>query len=105
MTFLTELWLPIVVSAVLVYIASTLIHMVFKWHAADYLKFANEDDVRTVVRAANAAPGQYVLPHAADMKAFGSPETRQKYIDGPVGFVTLKAPGAPTMGAALVQWF
>ena len=43
MTFLAQLWMPIVLSAVLVFAASSLIHMVLKWHNADYRPLANED--------------------------------------------------------------
>lgn len=105
MEFLVQLWLPIVVSAVLVFIASSLIHMVFKWHNPDYLKLANEDEVRAVVRASKPPPGQYMIPHCQDMKAMRSPEFQQKYKDGPVGFLVLREPAAPSMGPALAQWF
>ena len=56
---LAALWLPILVTAVLIFIASSLIHMVFKWHNADYLKFTNEDEVRAAIRSGGAAPGPY----------------------------------------------
>ena len=72
MTFLAQLWLPIVASAVLVFIASSLVHMVIKWHNADYRKLANEDEVRAAVRAGGPAPGQYVIPYCADMKDMGT---------------------------------
>ena len=105
MTFLAELWMPIVLSAVLVFVASSLIHMVFKWHNSDYLKFSNEEGVRTALRAATSGPGMYVVPHISDMKQLGTAEVQKKFIDGPVGFISLKAPGPPTMSAALAQWF
>jgi hypothetical protein len=105
MISLAQLWMPIVLSAVLVFVASSLIHMVFKWHNADYRKLANEDDVRAVVRAGAAAPGEYVIPHCADMKDMGKPEVQQKFREGPVGLLTLRAPGSPRMGAPLALWF
>lgn len=54
---LASLWLPIIVAAVLVFVASSLVHMVFKWHNADYLKLANEDEVRDALRESAPAPG------------------------------------------------
>ena len=105
MDFLAQLWIPILVSAVLVFIASSLIHMVFKWHNSDYLKLSNEDDVRAAVRASNPPPGQYILPHCDDMKKMQTPEFQQKFKDGPVGFLVLRPNGSPNMGAALTQWF
>ena len=51
MNAIAHLWMPILVTAVLIFVASSLIHMVFKWHNSDYRKFDNEDDVRAAVRA------------------------------------------------------
>ena len=63
MNTLLSLWLPILLSAVVVFVISSLVHMVFKWHASDYKGFANEDAVRAAIRAGNPAPGQYVVPY------------------------------------------
>ena len=105
MISLSQLWMPIVLSGVLVFVASSLIHMVLKWHNSDYRKLANEDDVRAVIRAGSPAPGQYVLPHCADMKDMRKPEMQQKFTQGPVAFLMVKASGAPKMAPALVLWF
>jgi hypothetical protein len=105
MEFLAQLWIPIIVSAVLVFIASSLIHMVFKWHNSEYRKLPNEDAVRTVMRSGGATPGQYVIPHCADMKELKSPEMTQKFVEGPIAFLTLRPPGPPKMGGALGLWF
>jgi len=102
---LFHLWLPILLSAVCVFAASSLIHMVVKWHASDYNALAQEDEVRAAIRKANPAPGQYVLPHCADMKDMGKPEMQQKYQDGPVGFLVIVPNGLPAMGTALGKWF
>ena len=100
-----QLWLPIVLSAVGVFVMSSLIHMVFKWHNSEYHGFSNEEDVRRVVRAANAAPGQYILPYCPDHGDLKKPEVQQKFIDGPVAFMNVMKPGAPNMGPMLGQWF
>jgi len=105
MPFITELWLPIVVAAVGVFIASSLIHMVFKWHNSDYLKLANEDEVRAAIRAGSPVPGQYAVPYCSDMKQMGSPEMQQKFREGPIAWVTLRPTGTPNMGPMLGQWF
>ena len=102
---LGQLWIPIVAAAVGIFIASSLVHMVFKWHNADYRKLANEDDVRAVVRASSPAPGQYVIPYCSDMKLMQTPEFQQKFKDGPVAFLTVRPSGPPTIGPALGQWF
>jgi hypothetical protein len=105
MNFIAQLWLPIVLSAVLVFVASSLVHMVFKWHNVDYRKLANEDAVRAAIRASNPSPGEYVLPYCTGAKDFKNPELVQKFVDGPVGFITLRPAGPPRMGGALGLWF
>ena len=105
MISLAQLWIPLVLSAVLVFVASSLIHMVFKWHNSDYLKLPNEDEVRAALNKTRPAPGQYVVPHCPDMKDMQKPEVQQKFKDGPVGMVVLRASGTPSMGPMLGQWF
>jgi hypothetical protein len=102
---LGALWLPVVLSAVLVFVLSSIIHMVLKYHNRDYRKLPNEDAVRAALRAGNPEPRQYVIPYCAEMKEMESPEMRQKFIDGPVGVLNLRRPGPPTMGPMLLQWF
>lgn len=105
MNALLPLWLPILLSAVVVFVISSLIHMVFKWHASDYGAFANEDAVRDAIRAGNPAPGRYVLPFCKDMKDMAGDAMMKKYQAGPVGHVTILRNGAPHMGKYLGQWF
>ena len=105
MVALGSLLLPIFLSAVLVFITSSIIHMVLKYHASDYTRLPNEDAVRAALRAANAPPAQYIIPYAGDMKELANPEMKQKFVDGPVGVLNLKRPGAPTMAPMLAQWF
>ena len=105
MDFITYLWLPIIVAAVGVFVASSLIHMVFKWHQSDYLGLANEDAVRTAIRANSPRPGQYAIPYCSDFKQMGTPEMQQKFREGPIAWLTLRAPGMPSMGPMLGQWF
>jgi len=105
MVSLVQLIFPILLAAVLVFAASSLIHMVFKWHNPDYRGFPNEDAVRTAIRAGNPAPGQYMIPYCLDPKEMAKPEVIQKYTEGPAGFLLLRAPGPPSMGKPLVQWF
>ena len=105
MNALLALWLPILLSAGVVFIISSLIHMVIKWHAPDYRGFPNEDAVRAAIRAGSPAPGRYVLPWCSDMKAMGSEAMLARYREGPVGHVTLAPAGAPSIGRSLGQWF
>ena len=105
MLTIVQLWLPLLVAAVMVFVASSLIHMVFKWHNADYLSLENEDEVREVIRRRTPAPGQYVLPACKEMKDLQTPEMQKKFQQGPVGFLILRPNEAPRIGASLGQWF
>jgi hypothetical protein len=102
---LVQLWLPILLSAACVFVASSLIHMVLKWHASDYRALPNEEEVRAAIRKGGLSPGQYVLPHCADHRDMGKPEMAKKYEEGPVGFLVVVRNGAPAMGAFLAKWF
>jgi len=99
------LWLPILLSAVVVFVISSLIHMVFKWHASDYQGFANEDAVRDAIRTGNPSPGTYVVPYCKEMKDMGSDAMKRKYAEGPVGHMTIGPSGPPNMGKCLGLWF
>jgi hypothetical protein len=103
MITLGALWLPIIASAVLVFVASSLVHMVFKYHNKDYTKIPNEDAVRAAIRGAK--PAQYIIPYCADMKDMEKPEMKQKYVEGPIVVMNVMPTGVPKMGKSLVQWF
>ena len=57
MVSLADLWLPILLSAVLVFVASSLIHMVLGWHRHDFKKFGAEDAVMDALRLTGGAFG------------------------------------------------
>jgi len=105
MISLVQLWLPILVAAVAVFVASSLIHVVFRWHAADTKGLANEDDVRAVMRAGGVGPGQYFIPFCPDKKELANPEVVAKFKEGPVGLLVLWPLGAPNMARPLGLWF
>jgi hypothetical protein len=105
MVSLGALWLPILLSAVLIFFTSFLIHMVLKYHSRDYTKLPNEDAVRAAIRAGNPAPAQYIIPYCADPKDMQKSEIQQKFIEGPVAVMNLMRPAVPKMGKSLVQWF
>lgn len=105
MNAVLALWLPILLSAVVVFVLSSLVHMVIKWHASEYRGFSNEDSLRDAIRAGKAAPGQYVLPYCSDMKEMGSETMMSKYKEGPVAKVMVAPNGVPNMGKMLGQWF
>lgn len=105
MTFLAELWVPILLSAVFIFIASSVIHMATPMHKGDYKKLMNEAGLLESMRAHGVEPGTYMFPCAGSMKEMSSPEMIEKMKRGPVGWMTILPPGGANMGKCLVQWF
>ncbi|MBZ0153115.1 MAG: hypothetical protein K8J09_16450 [Planctomycetes bacterium] len=105
MTSLVSLWLPIVLSAVFVFVVSSLIHMVLHFHQSDYSKLPDEDGVLDALRQRSVGPGQYMFPCAASMKDYQSPEMQAKLQRGPTGHLIVHGGHCVNMGKALGQWF
>lgn len=101
----TDLLLPTLVAAVLVFIASSLIHMVLQMHKADYRRLSNEDEVRTAIRKGSPTPGQYVFPHCVGGKDMADPALQKKFEEGPLGVLYVRANGLPKLGPFLGSWF
>jgi hypothetical protein len=99
---LLQLWLPILLAAALVFVASSIIHMVLGYHASDYGPLPDEESVRPVLRV---PPGQYVVPYAASMKAMQSPEYMERMREGPTAFIVVGPSGELGMGRSLGLWF
>lgn len=105
MEFLTELWMPILVAAALVWVMSAIIHMCTSLHAGECRKLPQESAVSAALRTPALAPGEYALPRPDSMKDMCSPENLAKYEQGPVAIVTVMRNGAPRMGKTLLHWF
>lgn len=108
MVSISALWMPILVSAVLVFVASFLAWVVSPHHKSDWKKLPDEDAVREAVNNTSEgklAPGQYLVPFAATQQDMQDEAYVKKCTEGPVGIFTVRAPGPPTMGAAIGMSF
>ena len=105
MTALSALWLPILLSAVAVFIVSSIIHMGPFWHRTDYPKIPNEEKVMEVLRPLAIPPGDYMVPRCTSRTEMQSPEFLERMRKGPVMIVTFLPPGDMSMGRPLVLWF
>lgn len=105
MISIAALWMPIIVAAVLVFIASSIIHMAPLWHRSEFPKAPNEDRILDALRPFSIPPGDYMLPRASDMKDMKSPEFTEKMKRGPVVIMTVLPNGPPSMGKNLTLWF
>jgi hypothetical protein len=105
MVSLLTLVIPIVLSAVIVFIASSIIHMVLPFHRGDFRKVPEEDRVMETLRGSKIPPGDYMIPYAQDMKQMRSPEFIEKMTKGPVAVMTVIRSGPAAMGMQLAWWF
>ncbi len=105
MVTIMSLWLPILLSAVFVFIISSIIHMFIPYHKSDFGKVNSEDEVMDALRKFDIPPGDYVMPHAGSMEAMKSQEFKDKHIKGPVALMTVMKSGEMNMTGNLVMWF
>ena len=105
MVSIPTLWLPILLSAVIVFIASSIIHMFLTYHYRDFKKAPDEDKLMDVLRDFNLPPGEYSVPFAGSPKEMNSPEYKEKLKKGPVLLMNVWESGEHRMGSQLVQWF
>lgn len=105
MTTVAQLWLPILLSAVFVFIVSSVIHMALQIHKNDYKKLPNEDQTLDALRKLGIVQGQYVFPCAGSMQEFKTPEMQKKFAQGPVGTLIVRGQDCTNIGKALGQWF
>src|SRR5690242_21958940 len=101
---LTTLWLPILLSAVIVFFASFIIHMVLGYHKSDYRKLPDEERVTDAVRSAGVTRGHaYFFPYFS-FKEMKSTHEIEKMKRGPEGLLTVLHIGPPAMVKNQVQW-
>jgi len=102
---IASLWLPIALSAIFVFVASSVIHMFLPYHRNDFGKVSKEDDVMDALRKFDIPPGEYVVPCAGSPEDMRSDAYLEKAKKGPTLFMTVLEPGPPAMTTSLIQWF
>jgi hypothetical protein len=105
MVSISSLWLSILISSVLVFFMSFIIHMVLPYHRGDFKKLPAEDEVMDALRKFNVPPGDYMIPCAGGPEGMKSPEFRGKMERGPVVLATFMKSGSMSMAGSLGLWF
>lgn len=103
MVTILSLWLPILLSAIAIYITSSVIHMALPYHRSDYTGLPNEDQVLDSLRS--AGPGNYMAPYCASAAAMREPAFKEKMARGPVVSLYVKAGGGFDLPGTLARWF
>jgi hypothetical protein len=104
MVSLASLWLPSLVSALFVFVASSIIHMAPLWHQNDYRGVPQEAELAGALRALKLSAGEYFVPWAPPRER-RSPEFQQRMADGPVALVSVLSNGPVVMARPLALWF
>jgi hypothetical protein len=98
------LWLPILLSAIVVFVASAIMHTVLPYHQSDCQQIPDEANVLAALRTAGLKRGYYHFPFGS-RKEMKAPAMMEKYKQGPVGMMTVLPSGPPAMPKFLGMWF
>lgn len=100
---MASLWMPIVLAAIIVFFASSMIWMVLQYHNSDWSKLPDEENIRGALKG--VAPGQYGIPYAASNSERSSEEWKRKFSEGPTAMLVVMSCGDGGMGKQLARWF
>ena len=91
MEFIDSLWLPILLSAVAVWIASIVLGLPFFHHKTDWIGLpkGQEDALASFLRTSDVRPGNYLFPDFRTREAMESERVKKALNDGPVGHLSL----------------
>lgn len=102
---IASLWVPILLSAVIVFVASSILHMVLPLHRNDLRPVPKEDEVMQALRPFAIPPGDYSLPCPSTPEGMKDAAFQAKMKSGPVALMTVIPAGPPALGSSLVLWF
>lgn len=103
MAFLTDLWLPIILTSVALFFCSFLFWAILPHHKDDYSAAPDEEAMRSAVRSLGLPPGRYMFPNCKDSKGMKDPELQRKMEEGPMGMLNIWP--VPNMGKNMALTF
>jgi len=99
MSFIALLWLPILVSAAVVFALSAASHMLLPWRTGEFGHVPAAERLQAAVR--DLPPGQYAFPAGPDPRERGSKASLERWAAGPSGWLTIVPRGSVRMGRNL----
>ena len=105
MEFLIDLWLPIVVSTIVLFFASFAAWVILPHHFGDKKKLAHEQEVMNLVKDLKIPPGNYMFPYADNKAEQGSAEFQTRYQAGPRGCLDVYASADMRLNMVLTVLF
>ena len=100
---IASLWLPILLSAVIVFFVSFVLHSILPFHRSDYGRAQTEGAALDALRG--TPPGDYLIPHSVGPAAMKDPAYIEKVKRGPIALITVLPSPPPSIAKNLVQWF
>lgn len=105
MVSLGSLWLPILLSAVLVHLAGFILHAVLGHHWNDYSRLPDEDALMNALRQQGVGAGQFAFPRPPTRAGLKDPAFLEKMKQGPSGLLHMLAPEVgPSPGKLLTHF-
>ncbi|RMH26081.1 MAG: hypothetical protein D6693_07735 [Planctomycetota bacterium] len=104
MGFITELWIPILVSAVAAWIVQAIVWTVMPHRKKEWRKVGDDDAFKAAIRGFNLEPGYYMFPWCDDPSKAKDAEFHKKMNEPPLGTLHLWA-GRRSMGACMAWSF
>jgi hypothetical protein len=105
MVGLSSLWMPILLSAVLVFVVSSIIHMATPWHSNDYQRVPDEGRLLDALRPLALPPGSYAAPRPSSYAEMSLPAWAEKVKKGPNVTLQVMRNEPTSMTRNLVLWF
>jgi hypothetical protein len=104
MELLIPLWLPILLSAAVIWVISAIVWMALPHHKRDFIALPDEDGLMEYLRQSGIKPGNYVFPDFRGREAMKSPKVEKALNEGPVGHLSVWQTPL-TMGGKMVATF
>lgn len=101
---LIDLWLPVLLASIAVFVASAVIWMLLPHHKADIRFMPNEDAFTGAIGPLNIQPGLYMYPNCQDPKDFKSEDFKKRFEQGPWGVITV-FPKQPSFAMNLLRTY
>ncbi len=102
MRFLSELWIPILVSGGMCFVWATLAWVILPYHQTEWKRLPTEHDVLEALRKNIPPPGLYSFPFARGTDRTRA-DIRAALEKGPVGYVAITTAGRVDMSRMVVQ--
>lgn len=101
----TQILVPILLSAIAVFVASSVFHMISPHHRNDFTRVPDEDGVQEAMRRFSLPFGDYIIPAPPGPNMMKDPVYLEKVNRGPIMVMTVMPNRMGDMGKLMGMWF